>query len=362
MQSPCDPPKFDQQDWSQFDFSKWNMDGLQLDSTAAAIAELAGQLLASPEWTQNFKATVPDLQNQAVAFYQEHTKQMEAEKTAAAADFDQRIAATRDQGAALSRINEAAAAPVVIAAVPNTYQIAVKVAAADGLLELSGLTVQLMDPKQQGRPLAEAVTDTGGNAVFSVPAETAKGLDNMHTAINIADQSGKVFQKVPDAACIRINQTETKVIALQDSAQIQASKAAAQEARDQRQAQAQRLNTKIDLLQKERESRLATLDCKIQQNQAIIDAIQGAPPSGSAPSGPAPSGPSAGPAPSAPAGTGPQTPPASSAPSTSTAPSTGTTGSTAAGRPTATKPETPAANPATPVKRVVAIKKDKPKK
>jgi hypothetical protein len=61
--SPCDPPKFDEQDWSQFDFSRWHLDGLQLDSVAQAIADLTQRLTNSPEWQDNVKATVADLQD-----------------------------------------------------------------------------------------------------------------------------------------------------------------------------------------------------------------------------------------------------------------------------------------------------------
>ena len=41
MRSPCGPPKFDQQDWSQFDFSRWHLDGVTLDAASAAFANLS---------------------------------------------------------------------------------------------------------------------------------------------------------------------------------------------------------------------------------------------------------------------------------------------------------------------------------
>lgn len=273
MRSPCDPPKFDQQDWSQFDFSRWHLDGLQLDPTAAAIADLATRLFTSPEWLQHFRTTLPELQKQALAFYQDSTTQLQAEKTATARDFDERIAATREQSASLARANEAAAAPLVLQPAADTYHVAIKVTDTGGHLGLPGLVVQLMDPRNPDAPLAEAATDADGNAVLSLPAETAKQLDTQHTAFRVVDPAGKVLQRIPDGACIRLNQTETKVIPLEDSPEIQFSKAAALAARFQREAQAQRINAKIDLLQQERDARLQTLDCKIQQNQVIIDSI-----------------------------------------------------------------------------------------
>ena len=84
MQSPCDPPKFDEQDWSQFDFSRWHLDGLQLDSISQATADLTQRLTNSPEWQDNAKATVADLQGLMLDSYQEDSKRLQEEKSTVA--------------------------------------------------------------------------------------------------------------------------------------------------------------------------------------------------------------------------------------------------------------------------------------
>ena len=61
MQSRCDPPKFDQEDWSQFRFSRWHLNGVTLDAAAAAFAGLSERLFNSDAWRQHFQATLPAL-------------------------------------------------------------------------------------------------------------------------------------------------------------------------------------------------------------------------------------------------------------------------------------------------------------
>jgi hypothetical protein len=91
MDSPGSPPKFDQQDWSQFDFSRWHLDGVTLDAASAAFAGLSEQLFNSEEWRQYFQATLPALEREALSFFKGHSQQLRDEQNAVAQDFDRRI-------------------------------------------------------------------------------------------------------------------------------------------------------------------------------------------------------------------------------------------------------------------------------
>ena len=73
MQSRCGPPKFDQQDWSRFDFSRWHLDGVTLDAAAAAFAGLSDRLFNSAEWRQHFQAALPALEREALNFFKGHS-------------------------------------------------------------------------------------------------------------------------------------------------------------------------------------------------------------------------------------------------------------------------------------------------
>jgi len=273
VQSPCDPPKFDEQDWSQFDFSRWHLDGLQLDSISQATADLTQRLTNSPEWQDNAKATVADLQGLMLDSYQEDSKRLQEEKSTVAEGFDHRMTAAQNRSADIARAMEAAGAPLVIPGNAGTYQLAVKVTASDGHLGLTGMTVRLMDPRNRETPLLIAVTDPDGNAFFAVPEQSAKELDNQHIAAQVVTPAGKVVQETADAACIRLGQTETRVFRLEDSKDIQANRTASLEIRARRELEVRIAAAKVDLLKQERESRLRSLDCRLQQNKAIIDSL-----------------------------------------------------------------------------------------
>ncbi|MGH2396560.1 MAG: hypothetical protein ACRDFW_06140, partial [bacterium] len=76
MHSRCDPPRFDQQDWSQFDFSRWHLDGVTLDAASAAFAGLSERLFNADEWRQHFQATLPALEREALSFFKGHSQHL----------------------------------------------------------------------------------------------------------------------------------------------------------------------------------------------------------------------------------------------------------------------------------------------
>src|SRR5438105_739664 len=127
MHSPCGPPKFDQQDWGQFDFSRWHLDGVALDAASAAFTNLSEQLFNSDEWRQHFQSTLPALEREAISFLKGHSQQLRDQRNAVAQDFDKRISAAQERSDGFRRSVEAASAPPVIEASPNKFHLAVKV-------------------------------------------------------------------------------------------------------------------------------------------------------------------------------------------------------------------------------------------
>jgi hypothetical protein len=272
MQSPCDAPKFHEQDWSHFDFSRWHLDGVQLDATAAAIADLSQKLFNSEEWRRQFQGTVPDLQHKVLSFYEQNLRQLGDHRAAVAKDFEERIeAAESGRSRSVGSVN--APVPLVVEPAQDTFVLAVKVTGRDPHLGLPAIVVRLMDPRTPESALAESVTDRDGNVILSISPDLAKQVDIVHSDVEVATIPGKVLQKLSGAACIRLNQTETKVISLQDSADIQPNKDAALEFKSEREARAQSIAGKVDHLKLEREARLRDLDCRLQQIQEIITEI-----------------------------------------------------------------------------------------
>jgi hypothetical protein len=295
MPSRCGPPDFDERDWSQFDFSRWHLDGIALDATSAAVADLAERLFNSEEWREHFQARLPTLQKQVLGMYREHTRQLREEKAAVARDFDARIAAAQRRSEGFGKTTEAAASPPVVQPDPLTFHLAARVMAEKTRLGLPGLVVRMMDPRQPEAVLVQHVTDRDGNVVLTVPAENASQLEKRDTTLEILTPAEKSLQKIPDAVCIRLNQVETKVVALPDSPDTQPHQAAAVEVRSEREAHARNLTARIDRLRQERESRSDDLDCRLEQNENIIAALEQEMKPTPPPSGPVPE-PAAGPA------------------------------------------------------------------
>lgn len=287
MQSRCGPPKFDQQDWSQFDFSRWHLDGITLNAASAAFANLADQLFNSDEWRQHFQATLPALEREALKFFKDHSRQLRDQKNAAAEDFDKRIAAAKQRSDGFRKSVEVAAAPPVVQASPNTFHLAVKVTIEDPRLDLPGLVVRIMDPRNEKTALVQAVTDRDGSAILTIPKEIAKEVDKRDTALELLSPAGKTLAKLPGAVCVRLNQVETKVVTLHDSAEIEPHKNAALRIRSEREVRVATLAARINSLKRECEARIHDLDCRLADNEAIIAELEpkeGAPQSQAAPS------------------------------------------------------------------------------
>jgi hypothetical protein len=286
MHSRCGPPKFDEQDWSHFDFSRWHLDGVKLDSTSAAFADLSERLFNSEEWRQHFQTSLPSVQRAVLGFYKESAHQLEDEKTAIVQDFDRRITAARERTDEFKKAIDAAAAPPVVQPDPNTFHLSIKVTAKDFVLGLPGITVQIMEPQKPEKSgsrrrsqdpmnaLVQAVTDGDGNAILTVPTERAKELDKLDTTLDVLSPTGKSLQKISGAVCIRLNQTDTKVVELADSPDIQILKNAALEARSERESRAQNLAARVDRLKQEKETSLHDLDCRLEDTRAIIASLE----------------------------------------------------------------------------------------
>lgn len=274
MHSRCGPPKFDQQDWSQFDFSRWHLDGVTLDAASAAFASLSERLFNSEEWRQHFQAALPALEREALSFFKGHSQQLRDQKNAIAEDFDKRITAAQKRSDDFRKSVEAAAASPVVQASPNTFHLAVKVTTEEARLDLPGLVVQIMDPRNEKIALVQAITDRGGNAILTVPKEIAKELDKRDTVLEVLSPAGKTLVKLSGAVCVRLSQVETKVVTLPDSPEVEPHKRAALGIRSEREARVATLAARIETLKREREARLHDLDCRLEDNEAIIAELE----------------------------------------------------------------------------------------
>jgi len=274
MQSRSAPPNFDQQDWNQFDFSRWHLDGVTLDAVSRAFTGLSERLFNSDEWRRHFQDTLPALERETLSFFKEHSRKLREQKDAAARDFDKRIVAAQQRSDDFRKAVETAGAPPSIQPTPDKYHLVVKVTAENTRLGLSGIAIQIRDPRNEKQVLVQALTDQDGNAVLTVPADIVKEMDKHDAALEVLSATGKVLVKLSGAVCVRVNQVETKVVGVKDSAEIRSQKDAALRILDERKARLSHLAARIDSLKSERAAQLHNLDCKLEDNEAIIAELE----------------------------------------------------------------------------------------
>lgn len=287
MRSPCGPPKFDEHDWSQFDFSRWHVGGVAPDATSAAVAELAERLFSSEEWRERFQGTLPGLRRELIGFHREHARRLEEEKAATTRAFEERVAAARRRSDEFGRAVEAAAAPPLVEPAAHTFQVAVKVMVEKGRVGLPGIVARMTDPGHPEVVLAETITDPEGNAVLVIPKDKAGERDKTDAVFEVLDPTGKPLQKRPEVVCIRVGQVETKLIAVRDTPELQAQKNAALDLRAHREARARTLAAKPELLKQEQERRMRDFDCRLEEARKMADALEQAATSPSEPPTPA---------------------------------------------------------------------------
>jgi hypothetical protein len=274
MYSPCEPPKFVAEDFDEFDFSRWHLDGLNLDPAGAMVAGLAEKLFNSEEWRQNFKSTLPEFSQRALDLFKEHAKDLQEQRKAAVDDFNNRATAAEQRSDAFRKSIDAANAPAVIEPTADAFHVSVKVVSEDAGLGLSGVAVRVVHPKDQKTTLAESFTDRDGNAVVTLPPELAKELDKRDTALQVVDPAGKPLATLANAVCIRVGQTETRVVKVGDSPALADLTKLAKDLKTERDETARRLASRSAVLKGDLQNVVEVLDCRLRDSEAIIAELE----------------------------------------------------------------------------------------
>src|SRR5579863_7242779 len=76
------PTAIGNQDWSKFDFTKWNLEGLQLDPQSATATGWVRDVTLSPQGRQNFAAGLVSINTAVHSDLQDQVKTMQARSTA----------------------------------------------------------------------------------------------------------------------------------------------------------------------------------------------------------------------------------------------------------------------------------------
>lgn len=275
MRKPkCGPVEFGDQEWSQFDFSRWHLDDLQLDESATALTNLAQQLFTSPEWQQQVKVQLPALKTTALRQFQQQVQSLETRAADLKKNLEVRTTATRQQVSALQEQMRIAAAPPRLKADPDTYQLGVKVVMEKRQLGLPTVRVRLMDSRQN--PLTEGVTDLDGNVILYLNRRQAEFLAKNRTEVTleVLTVAGQSLQRADNAICPRPNHTETYVARLVASTLVEPLVTQAEQHKAEQEARITTLNHKLSRLRTDYERQQQEIRCQVDDLTAVIRELE----------------------------------------------------------------------------------------
>ena len=190
-------------------------------------------------------------------------------------NFEQRAGTAKTRADAMRRAIAATSSPQPPPPSPDAYHLAVRVTGADQALGFPGVVVEIGDPRDaKATPIASATTDVDGNVTLTVGPELAKEIDKRDATISAFSPSGKLLARLPDGVCVRLNQVETKVLTVKESGETTPLKEAALETRASREMLLESLAARTQSLAKDRSEKLANLDCKLQDVDALVAEIE----------------------------------------------------------------------------------------
>jgi hypothetical protein len=209
------------QDWSKFDFTRWNLEGLQVDAGQASLAGWVRDLTVSPQWAEKMAEAVAAVQSAALPALQAHANQLNSRLASLDSELSARVTAANNHISGLEESARAAAAPPSVVSDPANMQVAAKVMHGASKTGLSGLKVRLFDGKNPSATLAESNTDIHGNAVLVLTQEQIAALPKtgVDLTLEVLSPSNKSAFK-SKVASPKANQTDTVVAMLESGKEL----------------------------------------------------------------------------------------------------------------------------------------------
>jgi vacuolar-type H+-ATPase subunit I/STV1 len=281
MANETDTAAFDNLDWSKFDFTRWNLDGLSLDDTSSTMATLLQRVIAAPQWPQSIGSSLPGLKSVVIQHLNAQIEELKKESADLDSELKSRLASTQAQIVALRTKMRLGTVPPVPAANPNLFQLVVKAVDQQSQFGLAGLTVNLFESADSENPVATGTTDSNGNAILSLSRQKAAGLAKEKTSeltVSIHGSDGKSIYSAAHAAPVRANQVETHIAAIPASQDTAASLAFATQQGASDNDLLETLTAKLDQLRtfygsqkKDIQNQVATIDATIAAIKAELN-------------------------------------------------------------------------------------------
>src|SRR6185312_9311371 len=181
------------QDWGKFDFTQWNVEGLNLDAQPAAITTWLRDLTLSGQPAQAFARGAIILKTAVLKDMQAQTRQLQQSISRMDAELAARTTATKNQIAVLEEGMRAAAQPPSATPDPANFQVGIKVVEQSARVGLPAMQVRVFDTKNPKVTLATATTDLTGSAVLALNKEQTDALNknNAEIGMEVLTQDGK---------------------------------------------------------------------------------------------------------------------------------------------------------------------------
>ncbi|HEX3587587.1 MAG TPA: hypothetical protein VH024_16420 [Candidatus Angelobacter sp.] len=210
------------QDWSKFDFTQWNVEGLKLDAQPAAITTWLRDATLSGQPAQAFARGVTVLKTAALKDLQVQARQLQQSISSADTELAVRTTATKNQIAALEEGLRAAALPPSATPDPASFQVGVKVVEQSARVGLPAMQVRVFDTKNPKATLATATTDLTGSAVLALNKEQTDALNKNNTEVGmeVLTQDGKTVFSGSQTVAPKLNQAGTLVASIPSSADL----------------------------------------------------------------------------------------------------------------------------------------------
>jgi hypothetical protein len=260
------------QDWSKFDFSRWNLEGLPLDAQSATLAGWVRDVTTSPQWEQKSVAGLTAIKAAVVQDFKGQVKVMQKRASALDAEQKARVDAATKQAAALEESIRIAGAPPAAAHDAASYQIAAKVLDRKTRLGLPGLQVRIFEKESPETTLTSGTTDLNGNAVFKLTKEQANSLhkNKAEVAMEVLTPANKSVFTGAQFFAPKLNQVDTMVATLPASKDLAPHVSLASSAISQQRSLLAVMSTRIEAINAYSEQARTELDDRIQQLQQII--------------------------------------------------------------------------------------------
>jgi prefoldin subunit 5 len=276
MNSQFDSTNTTNQDWSNFDFTRWNLDNLNLDPKSTTLATWLRDVTLTPQGSQKFADGLTVVKAGAMESLHGQVNVLQKRVSAIDGELESRLSTTRKQITVLEESIRSGAVPVVAAPDPESFQVAAKVLDQEKSLGLPGLQVRLYETKSPRVTLTSAITDQNGNAILKLNRDQVDRLSKSGAvlATEVLTPNNKAVFTGGAVPPPQLNETGTVMAPIGASADVAPHLNAATSLMARQQDLLNKTIAKVEDLQTRYRELKNDLQQQLQETQAIVADLQ----------------------------------------------------------------------------------------